>query len=194
MASRKTIFQKGEYYHIYNRSTNNLIIFASKENYLFLLKKVKKYREKFCISIIAYCLMPNHYHFLLRQDADFSVAQFIQAVFNSYSKAFNKMYKRTGTLFEGTFKSIHVHSPEYLTHLSRYIHRNPIDLKIPLVSKLEKWEFSNYPEWIDIRKGTLVDKKLIIDLFGDVASYRKFVEEYIPPSDMQEKMLKYLLE
>jgi len=194
MASRKTVFQKGEYYHVYNRSVENLIIFASRENYLFLLQKVKEYKEKFCMAIIAYCLMPNHYHFLLRQDADFSVAQFIQAIFNSYSKAFNKMVKRTGTLFEGTFKSIHVHSPDYLMHLCRYIHRNPVDLKIPLVQKLEHWEFSNYPEWIDIRSGTLVDKKFRNDLFDDAVSYKRFVEEYVPPSDIQEKMLKYLLE
>ena len=138
--------------------------------------------------------MPNHYHFLLSQEADYSISQFIQAIFNSYAKAFNKMYNRTGTLFEGTFKSIHVHSSEYLVHLCRYVHRNPIETKIPLVDELEQWEFSNYPEWIDVRNGTMVDRKFITDLFKDGKSYRKFVEEYETPPDLQKKLLKYLLE
>jgi hypothetical protein len=138
--------------------------------------------------------MPNHFHFLLRQDSDFSISQFVQAIFNSYSKAFNKMYQRTGTLFESNFKSIYVHSPEYLIHQCRYIHRNPVDLKLPLVSKLEEWEFSNYPEWINLRTGSLVDKKIVNDLFGDAESYRRFVEEYFPPPELQTKLLKYLLD
>ncbi len=194
MASRKTIFQKNEYYHIYNRGANSIKIFRSEENYYYLLRLIKKYFNNFNISIIAYCLMPNHYHFLLRQDSDLSISQFIQALFNSYTKAFNKMYGRSGTLFEGAFKSIHIYSQEYLTYLCRYIHRNPIEADTPLVNKLQDWKFSNYPEWLNLRNGTLVDKKFIKDMFEDNQSYRKFVEEYTPPPKLQEKLGKYLLE
>ena len=128
MGRRKTLFLLGHFYHVYNRGVNKKNIFRCRENYLFLLRRLKECAAKFHITLIAYCLMPNHYHFLLRQDTDVSISDFIQAVYNSYAKAFNRMYNRSGTLFEGPFKSILVDSDEYLAHLCRYIHRNPIDV------------------------------------------------------------------
>lgn len=77
----------------------------------------------------------------MRQDGNVAISNFMQDIFNSYSKAFNKMYNRTGTLFEGPFKSIHIDKDNYLIHLCRYIHRNPLEAK--LVADLEKWSFSN---------------------------------------------------
>ena len=89
--------------------------------------------------------MPNHYHFLLRQTGDYSVSEFMQSIFNAYTKAFNKMYKRTGTLFEGPFKAIEVLKEDHLLHLCRYIHRNP--LEAGLVKNISDWPYSNYTEW-----------------------------------------------
>jgi REP element-mobilizing transposase RayT len=109
MARRKIQFAKGNYYHIYNRGCNREDIFRSEENYLFLLRRLKEkinvlrtseVRSTSCVTVIAYCLMPNHYHFLLRQETDVPLSELLQALFNSYSKAFNKMYQRNGTLFD----------------------------------------------------------------------------------------------
>ena len=136
MGRRKTTFLPGHYYHVYNRGVNREAIFRNRENYLFLLRRLKECADKFCITLIAYCLMPNHYHFLLRQDGEASISDFVQAIFNSYTKAFNKMYTRSGTLFEGAFKSILVDSDEYLVHLCRYIHRNPIDTNVPRIRQM----------------------------------------------------------
>jgi len=91
MARRQVEFAQGEYYHIYNRGCNRELIFRSEENYLFLLGRVKRYLRDHQVSVIAYCLMPNHYHFLLRQDDARPIGSFIQAIFNSYSKAFNNI-------------------------------------------------------------------------------------------------------
>jgi putative transposase len=127
MAKRKGEFLPDHYYHIYNRGANRQPIFFEEDNYLFLLKKVNIFSAKYQMTVIAYCLMPNHFHFLLKQDAEESVSKFMQAVFNSYSKAINLAYHRSGTLFQGPFKSVLIESNEYLLHLCRYIHRNPLD-------------------------------------------------------------------
>jgi putative transposase len=180
MGRRKTIFLPG--------------YFRCRENYLFLLRRIKECVAKFCVTLIAYCLMPNHYHFLLRQDSDFSISDFIQAVFNSYAKAFNKMYKRSGTLFEGPFKSILVDSDEYLVHLCRYIHRNPIDVPRTSLHDITKWEFSNYLEWIGERGGTLVDHDFIHNYFPDRNAYQEFVLDYTPSKKLMKELEPYLLE
>lgn len=85
-------YQPGHYYHIYNRGANKNPIFFEDENYTFLLGRLKKYTKKNSITVISYCLMPNHYHFLLRQNHDKKVGQCIQYIFNSYTKAINNRY------------------------------------------------------------------------------------------------------
>ena len=177
--ARKVQFVQGCYYHIYNRGVDRQPIFRTVENYLFLLRRVKRYAHRFEIAIIAYCLMPNHYHFLVRQDGQHAVSAFVQAVFNSYTKAFNKMFGRTGTLFEGPFQAILVDEDAYLAHLCRYIHRNPVDAG--LVKHPGAWPFSNYREWVGTRQGTLVDRKLVREMFATPEAYEQFVMEYEPP-------------
>jgi len=119
--------------------------------------------------------MPNHYHFLLRQDGDVEINELMQAVFNSYVKAFNSMCNRSGVLFEGPFKSIHVDKETYLVYLCRYIHRNPLEAH--LVADLGQWPHSNYLEWIGRRKGRLVDKDFIKSYFDKTSDYEAFVLE-----------------
>lgn len=188
---RKIHFQKGSYYHVYNRGCNRGNIFRSKENYKFLLRRVREYLDEFQVTVVAYCLMPNHYHFLLRQNSEVPISTFVQAVFNSYSKAFNKMFKRSGTLFESPFKSIHVVDKNYLVHLCRYIHRNPLQAK--LVDDLEEWEFSNYPEWISKRTGQLFDKEFVSSYFKTAHDYIDFVNDARSVKD--KKLLgKYLFD
>ncbi|KAA3657939.1 MAG: transposase, partial [Calditrichaeota bacterium] len=87
---RRVQFVQGNYYHVYNRGANRDKIFREDENYLFLLKRLGKFALKFNISVIAYCLIPNHYHFLLRQNSEKSINDFMQRTFNSYTKAFNR--------------------------------------------------------------------------------------------------------
>ena len=97
MTKRNVIFSKGKYFHIYNRGANKMKIFFERKNYIYLLKKLKYYKNKYNFSVLSYCLMPNHYHFLLRQDGDKPINIPIAYMFNAYTKAVNKMYKRTGT-------------------------------------------------------------------------------------------------
>jgi len=190
MGIRKTKFAKGNYYHIYNRGCNKENIFFDENNYLFLLNKFKKYKDDFNISIIAYCLMPNHYHFLLRQNSDFSISGYIQRIFNGYTKAINKKHERSGTLFGSKYQSILVDKENYLIHLCRYIHRNPVDAK--LVLDISDWKYSNYHEWIGNREGSLFDKEFILERFGTIISYKNFVDDeklYKKPVDFGQVCL-----
>ena len=130
--------------------------------------------------------MPNHYHFLLRQDGTEKISAFVQRTFNSYVKAFNKAYLRTGTLFEGPFKSIDIERDNHLTHLCRYIHRNP--LEAGLVTNLDDWPYSNYLEWIGKRAATLYDANFVKDQFINSDDYERFVLDYVPPKEMVRKI------
>jgi putative transposase len=126
MPFRQNIFEQGQYYHIFNRGVNRQKIFFTKENYLYFLKLLNKHRISSHATVIAYCLMPNHYHLLLRQDSDINLSRFMKAVLSAYVQALNKYLERKGPLFEGRFKHVHVDNDEYVLHLCRYIHLNPV--------------------------------------------------------------------
>jgi putative transposase len=193
MPYRRIQFAQGQYYHIYNRGSGRQPIFRENDNYVFALRLVKKYTSTFNISAMAYCLMPNHYHFLLRQDGMESAGLVPQRVFNSYTKAFNKRYGSSGTLFEGRYQAIHVDKDVYLLHLCRYIHANPV--KHGLVSRLEEWPYSNYHEWIGTRDGTLVDLAFVQEHFPAMQTYSQFVLDYLAGLDELPKGIEpYLLE
>jgi REP element-mobilizing transposase RayT len=192
MAKRNVKFLKGKYFHIYNRGANKKKIFFEEENYIYLLKKLKYYSKKYEFSVIAYCLMPNHYHFVLRQDGDTALNIPIAFLFNGYTKAVNKKYNRTGTMFEGPFKSVEVEDVNYLLELCRYIHRNPVD--DGLVDQIEDWKFSNYLEWTGKRNGSLVDLKLRNKYFIDESKYESYVLNYKSIKLAVKGLRKYLLE
>ena len=108
MPYRQNVFVPGHIYHIYNRGINRMPIFAKPDNYVYLLHKVKRLLTELSITVLAYCLMPNHYHFVLRQDGKVAISTFIQRLFQTYTQAFNKQQKRRGPLFEGRFRHVHV--------------------------------------------------------------------------------------
>ena len=181
----------GHCYHVYNRGCNRENIFANEGNYLFLMRRAKSYLADYPLSVIAYCLMPNHYHFLLRPDEDDGLSPFIQRLFNSYTQAFNKQRRRSGTLFEGRAKSILVDTDEYVLHLCRYIHLNPV--RAGLVARPEQWPYSNYLEWLERRGGTLVDHAFVRHYFPVVTDYEAFVMSEVD-SSLEEKLRAYYLD
>jgi putative transposase len=136
--------------------------------------------------------MPNHYHFLLRQETEEPLNKFIRVMFNAYVQALNLQQDRTGTLFEGRFRHKCVDTWEYLTILCRYIHLNPVKAK--LVSRPEDWEYSNYREWVGLRNGELVDKVFVQDHFSIAEEYRKFVNDGLDEQRSYEKINKYLFD
>ena len=187
MPYRAVEFRAGEYYHIYNRGNNYQPIFFEHENYLYFLRQLRKYLVSDGVEIIAYCLMPNHYHLLMHLKTD-DLSGLMQPFALSYTKAINKRYERVGSLFQGRFKAIHVDRNEYLMHLSRYIHLNPVEAG--LVRRPEDWEFSSYPEFIGLRNGTLPKPDVVLAQFPSPDAYRLFVEAY---TERDKKVIEHLM-
>jgi len=176
MPRRTVELYAGEYYHLYNRGNNRERIFFERENYLFFLRRLRKYLVPI-LDVVAYCLMPTHYHLLIMlKEADLSHRMQLFSI--SYTKAMNKRYDRVGSLFQGAFQAIHVDENEYLIHLSRYIHLNPV--MAGLVERAEDWEFSSYREYIGLRNGTLPKSEIVLSQFPSSEAYREFVESYVP--------------
>lgn len=185
-------FLKDHVYHIFNRGCNRENIFFNEGNYLYLLRKMKETRRRYGADLLAYCLMPNHYHFLVRQETERPLCDWVQTLFNGYVQAVNKQQHRSGTLFEGTADHILVDDDSYFIHVVRYIHYNPVDAN--LVTRPEDWPYSNYLEWIGARNGSLVNKAFARGYFPKPEDYRKFMEEYVLEQSLAEKLERYYLE
>ncbi|MCL5999371.1 MAG: transposase [Chloroflexi bacterium] len=168
------------------------MIFFNPGNYEYCLRLSKQYAQKYGIAIIAYCLMPNHYHFLIRQETEQPPSKFINALFSAYVQAVNVQQQRKGTLFESRFRHVTVDREEYLTHLCRYIHLNPV--KANLVDQPSEWPYSNYLEWVGCRAGTLVDRTFIHQFFKDSAAYRVFVVDYQSEMKARHVPQRYMLD
>ncbi|MBI3175583.1 MAG: transposase [Chloroflexi bacterium] len=186
------IWQTGLYYHIYNRGAHQMSIFREPTNYLFVTEKLGHYARKYHLAVLAYCLMPTHYHLLVRQDGAEPAGNLPQYVFNSYTKAYNLKYSHSGTLFEGRFRAKPIQSKSHLLHLCRYIHGNPV--KDGLVDDPAAWPYSNYPEWIGERHGTLVDHDFIENQFDGPQEYKKFLFQYLQTRALPDEVRKFLVE
>jgi putative transposase len=121
--------------------------------------------------------MPNHFHFLICQDGDQPAGLLSQRVFNSYSKAYNKRYQHSGTLFEGPYRVRMVTQTPDLLHLCCYIQANPV--KDGFAADPGDWPYSNYLEWVGERKGDLVDRDFVNLHFGKPGGYVELVNDYI---------------
>ncbi|HIK45239.1 MAG TPA: transposase [Leptolyngbyaceae cyanobacterium M65_K2018_010] len=173
MPRRQVKFAPGCYYHLYNRGNDRQRIFLERENYLHFLRQFRRYLVEDTLDVLAYCLMPNHYHFLVRLRSPY-LSERMQAFSLSYTKAINRRHGRCGSLFQGRFRALEVDSDSYLLHLTRYIHLNPV--KARLVEYPEDWEFSSYREYVNLRQGTLSKLEAIRQEIGTADAYRSFVE------------------
>jgi putative transposase len=175
-------FLPGEYYHVYNRGNNRQTVFFNERNYLFFLKKIRDQLLPFS-DMIAYCLMPNHFHFLLKANENGlkerdsfggkpmqELAYRIGILLSSYSQAVNKQNKTTGSLFQQKTKAKILSEEEngsrisYFEQCFHYIHQNP--LVAGKVDKLQDWPFSSYPDYAGLRNGTICSKEIFYELTG----------------------------
>lgn len=170
-------------------------MFFERDNYLYFLKGIKKYVRGY-VEVLVYCLMPTHYHILVRvrqtQTSEVSkqVSLAMQKFGISYTRAINKRFSRVGALFQGQFQGKPIKNYEHLLNLCIYIHANPV--KDSLVALPEDWEFSNYLEWMGLREGTLVNHEFIKENFGTSEEYKQLVMNYINTRNLPDDVRKYL--
>jgi len=135
------------------------------------------------IDLIAYCLLPNHFHLLIRQKNSDGINRFMQAFTTRYTIYFNKKYYRAGSLFQGVYKAVLIRTEEQLLHISRYIHLNPFSktgLKVQNFQQIS-WLFS-LPEYLGFRKTEWLKQEIVLNYFNrsnkGINTYAKFMEEY----------------
>lgn len=222
MPYRITPLVKEEIYHVYNRSIAKRPIFIDQKNYQRAEELIDYYRyeklplrfshfkrlpaeqkEQFmsknmhdrvpCVEILAYCLMPNHIHFLLKQFGDNGISEFMSNLQNSYAKYFNIKHNRTGSLFQAMFKVVRVENDDQLLHVSRYIHLNPVTAYIINIASLEQYPWSSFKNYCSGGEiDAFVNTKYLLKHFSSKQAYKEFVYNQ---ADYQRELdtIKHLL-
>ena len=199
MPGRTTPLVNDYFYHIYNRGADKRNIFLQLRDYRRFFQTFNYYRfigpkprfskfaksdlisfspdpKKKLVDIVCYCLMPNHFHFLIKQLRNNGVSTFISQICNSYTKYFNTKNRRIGPLFQGAFKAVLIETDEQLIHVSRYIHLNPIVSGV--AHDLNSYFWSSYYEYVS-GKESICSTGYVLDLLPSRTGYQKFVEEQI---------------
>lgn len=171
---RKVALCVGHYYHVYNRGVNRQPICFSEENRVFFIKRLRYYCRPELVDVVAYCLMPTHYHLLVYLKTDVFSKRVMQPFGVSYTKAINCQQNRVGPLFQGPFKAKLVDQEAYLIHLTRYIHLNPVSAG--LVRSPDEWSYSSYRDYIGQRQGTFPYPDVVLAEFASREGYQEFVE------------------
>ena len=204
------------YYHIYNRGVEKRIIFQDEQDYKVFLAYLKVYlnpptkpgnriviikNKTFKtytrplnnyhqqLDLLSYCLMPNHFHLLVRQNENRIIESFMRSLSTKYSVYFNKRYDRVGSLFQGPYKAVLIEHDNQLLHLSRYIHLNPATTKVSPLYALHRG-YSSYIDYIGKRHTPWLKTKEVLSFFKtaqktglrDVLSYQSFIEDYMHDS------------
>ncbi len=172
-------YEPGTFYHIYNRGNNKENLFKEERNYYFFLQRVSKYLLPVC-NIYAYCLMPNHFHFVIEIKSyeelpvEYSIGekpiyQAFSNLFNSYTKSVNKAFGRTGSLFQEQLGKKILTDEDILRDVILYVHLNPV--KHGFVDTIEKYKYSSYKAMIS-KASTDVKRDEVISMFGDIDNFK----------------------
>jgi putative transposase len=165
---------KDTYHHLFNRGVNKELIFYENGDNNYFLKQVRKYKDKYRIIILSYCLMPNHFHLFVKQTNDvLTVGKFVGDLLNSYTKFFNTKYTKSGVLFQGPTKSKMIENKDYFSWLIKYILYNPV--KAGLVKAPEEWRYSSAKELLEKKEVNITNYTDVISMFQNETVFREFL-------------------
>ncbi|RQP14232.1 MAG: transposase [Chryseobacterium sp.] len=170
------VFEADTIYHVYSHGNANDLLFREKTNYVFFLERIKTYLLPIC-EIYAYCLIPNHFHLLLKlnENTDQQHSDLMKPfsnLLNSYAKAYNKKYGRKGALFLDFIKRKRVENEKYLLKLLHYIHNNPVEHG--LVAAADSWPYSSYNAYLEMKKKSNVSRDYMMSYFDDISDFIAF--------------------
>lgn len=213
---RKVVFVNDGYYHVFNRGIDRRDTFTNKREHdrvidlmsfyqytniplrysrhkLLPHDKQQKMLEQMkdsgkIVDVVAYSLMPNHFHLLLKQKKEKGIATYVANFINAYTKYFNTKYQRTGPLFQGVFKAVYVETEEQLVHLTRYIHLNPVASSLITPEHLPNYSWSSYPAYVGRVDDELINQKTISMIHALVPDYEQFVKDHIAYAKELEKI------
>lgn len=227
MARQVNFFAVEEFYHIYNRGTEKRLIFldnADRNRFLSLLYLCNSRfpihrsnyvntslsdlmtlpREELLVDIGAYCLMPNHFHVLLRECVEGGISIFMQKISTGYTMYFNKRYERSGSLFQGRFQAEHLDTDNYLKYIFSYIHLNPISLvdvgwkkhsikdKTKINKHLSSYQFSSYLDYVDRNsrnpEGNILNKTAFPKYFQTPRNFQIHLQDWIDLAEQNGKV------
>ena len=209
-----------EIYHVLNRGVDKRQIFMDKQDHLRFIhnlyefnnqertelnfykfrdygangkvSKTNKKPRKLLVNILAFCLMPNHYHIMLSPKIDDGIPQFMKKLNAGYSKYFNQKYERGGTLFQGRYRKALVTNNTHFLHLPFYIHFNPLDLSYPewrenkissqkkTLEFLKSYRWSSHLDYLGIKNfPSVLNMRALMETFGSHKDYHQLVENYL---------------
>lgn len=192
MPSKNVIkeYQENGIYHAYNRGINKSPIFIDEQDHIVFMYLLKTYLSPITdpitkyncpktlhneVTLLQFCLMPNHFHLLIKQKNKEGMTKLMQKTCVSYAKYFNKKYERVGHVFQGVYQAVYIKDDAQLLQVSRYIHLNPAEIEI----NLEKYKYSSYLEYIDARKSLWIDTATIMSYLKG-QKYKVWIN---PPAD-----------
>lgn len=204
MPRRNVVLANGEIYHVFNRSIAKENIFSSQGNLRKAIEIMEYYRfpqrlrlSKFkalsseqkseylrvlentmpLVEIYSFALMPNHYHFLLKQLEDRGILRFTSNFQNSFAKVFNLKNERDGALFQNSFKAKRVESEEQFVHTSRYIHLNPVTSYLIEFKDLAGYPWTSFPIYAGGNNNSFINTELLLNMFGTKENFIQFVAD-----------------
>ncbi|MEK7567832.1 MAG: transposase [Patescibacteria group bacterium] len=230
--NRKFSFSVGEFYHIYSRGTDKrniflddndrkrfqVLLYVSNNSKCVHLSNFQQNQgrtlmdlfdavgisDRSLVDIGAYCLMPNHFHLMIREKSENGISRFMKKLLTGYSMYFNAKYERTGSLFESKFKARHVDTDEYLKYLFAYVHLNPVKLLEPTwketgitkkylaIDFLKKYQFSSYLDYLGVNRVVykIINKDSFPGYFEKPKDFKEYVNWWLSLNRDENKIIK----
>ncbi|MCG2724976.1 MAG: transposase [Elusimicrobia bacterium] len=218
----------GQFYHVFNRGVDKRIVFSEEIDYIRFIHDLyefndtkpapnltyyinyKRYKEvglpyihkearKCLVEIIAFCLMPNHFHLMLRSKIDGGITEFMRKIGSGYTNYFNQKYRRTGSLFQGKYKIVHINQEAHFLHLPFYIHSNPLNLILPewkdkniknyrhAFKFLKKYRWSSLLDYIGIKNfPSLIQKNFLDGIVSGPENFELMFLDWLKDFDSEE--------
>jgi putative transposase len=204
-------FVNDQIYHVYNRGVEKRNVFLDDRDYFRFIHNLFEFNDerpaenlysevqprKLLVKILVFCLMPNHYHLLLRQEKENGIVKFMQKLGTGYTMYFNQKHDRVGALFQGRFKAILIDKEPHFFYLPCYIHINPLDL---IESKWREGEIKDYQGAIDFLENyrwsshsdyvgkknfpSVTQREFLLDYFRGENQYKKSIENWLKEMDL----------